>query len=211
MLTAITRLVFLAAMVLAQSASSKPIVDPELSQLAGWMTGSFSSAEQAAADSNFFDIRLEMVPIWTDRDDAIWLYVEQAASWSLDKPYRQRVYRVTRHDEETISSAVYTFKDPLRFAGGYKLDVPLGSLSPDSLSEREGCAIFLKREGKHYSGSTVEQDCGSTLRGASYATSEVSVMPELLSSWDRGYDEEGEQVWGAITGPYLFKRVTAEK
>jgi hypothetical protein len=56
-----------------------------------WMTGSFSSAEQAAADTNYFDIRLEIVPIWTTRADGHWLYVEQAAAGYLERPYRQRV------------------------------------------------------------------------------------------------------------------------
>jgi len=44
--------------------------------LADWMTGSFSSAAQAEADSAFFDIRLEMVRIRPDLTDATWLYVE---------------------------------------------------------------------------------------------------------------------------------------
>ena len=35
--------------------------------LAQWMTGSFSSADQAEADERYYDIRLEMVPIWTER------------------------------------------------------------------------------------------------------------------------------------------------
>jgi len=34
-----------------------------------WMSGSFSSAEQAEADTNYYDIRLEMVQIWKERND----------------------------------------------------------------------------------------------------------------------------------------------
>jgi len=37
--------------------------------LLAWMTGSFSSAEQAEAETNYYDIRLEMVQIWKERND----------------------------------------------------------------------------------------------------------------------------------------------
>ena len=43
-------------------------------------------------------------------------------------------------------------------------------------------------------------------RGASYATSEVELREERITSWDRGYDGEGLQVWGATEGPYRFDR-----
>lgn len=59
--------------------------EPDLVQLADWMSGSFSSAAQAAEDSAYYDIRLEMAPIWTDRDDAVWLYVEQAMAGMTSK------------------------------------------------------------------------------------------------------------------------------
>ncbi|MBD3331298.1 hypothetical protein GF356_00490, partial [candidate division GN15 bacterium] len=43
-----------------------PTPNITLAQLADWMTGSFSSADQAAEDSAFFDIRLEMSRIWLE-------------------------------------------------------------------------------------------------------------------------------------------------
>ena len=68
--------------------------------LAEWMSGSFSSAAQAADDpENYFDIRLEMVPIWSERSDGPWLYVEQAAASALDRPYRQRVYHLVETED----------------------------------------------------------------------------------------------------------------
>ena len=58
-----------------------------------------------------------------------------------------------------------------------------------------------------FEGSTVENECVSTLRGAAYATSEVTVSRERLTSWDRGFDAGGGQVWGATEGPYIFDKV----
>lgn len=60
----------------------------ELSHLQQMMTGTFSSAAEAKSDSLFFDINLVMFPIWENDPNSKWLYVEQAATKYLDKPYR---------------------------------------------------------------------------------------------------------------------------
>ncbi len=176
--------------------------------LASWMQGSFSSAEQAASDEDFFDIRLEMVEIWRQRDDGPWLYIEQAAAGRLDEPYRQRVYRLVEMDDGAIGSMVFEMPEPLRFAGAYRDDKPLAELTPADLTEREGCTVVMRwveDEGR-YRGATVEDHCKSSLRGASYATSEVEVRPDRLDSWDRGWSADGEQVWGAEKAGYVFER-----
>jgi|GEM_PF-48719 len=180
----------------------------DMSDLAMYMTGSFSSLAQARADSDYIDIRLEVVPVWPDRSDGPWLYVEQALASRKSRPYRQRVYHLVDNGDGTISSEVYSIEEPLRFAGDWRLDEPLAGLSPDSLAVREGCAVVLRRiSAKTFEGSTVERECVSSLRGAVFATSEVSVTRERLMSWDRGFDAEGNQVWGATKGPYIFDRL----
>jgi len=172
------------------------------------MTGSFSSEKQAQADSTFLDIRLEMAPIWTEREDGYWLYVEQAAASSLERPYRQRVYHVTQVNDSTFSSKVYEIENPLRFAGVWEKQQPLAGLSPDSLLERTGCEIILTAESDSvFVGSTVDKNCLSELRGASYATSEVRIDPTGMTTWDRGWTDTDSQVWGSESGGYRFDRV----
>lgn len=182
--------------------------DNNLETVVDWMTGSFSSAAQAAEDPDFYHITLEMAPIWSGREDEYWLYVEQAAAEARDKPYRQRVYRVTESADGSIESTVFLLPDPEQAIGAWKNENPLADLSPDDLELRTGCSVFLKRKDtQHFSGETRGAECGSTLRGASYATSQVVVSPKGIKSWDRGYDAEGQQVWGAEKGPYLFRRM----
>ena len=41
-----------------------------------------------------------MAQIWPDSQGAIWLYVEQAVATSLDKPYRQRVYKLEQQGDK---------------------------------------------------------------------------------------------------------------
>jgi hypothetical protein len=179
-------------------------------ELVAWMTGWFSSAEQAALlPDDYFDIRLFMVPIWTDRTDGPWLYVEQAAASALQRPYRQRVYHLVA-TEDGVRSDVYELPgDPLVFAGDWRTPERFVALGPDELVPRTGCSIFLERTADGYRGSTVEGDCPSTLAGASYATSEVVISEDVLESWDRGFDAHGEQVWGATAGAYVFVKIEA--
>ncbi len=190
------------------SRSPKPAED-DCRLLAAWLCGSFSSAAQHQADpENFFDIRLHMMPIWPARTDGPWIYVEQAAAEKLDQPYRQRVYRLCPRSDGTIESIVYELPgDPLRFAGAWRDPSILDRLTPDQLILREGCSLILRRTAaKCFVGRTAGQDCASTLRGAAYATSEATVTPDELITWDRGYDAEGRQVWGATKGGYVFRR-----
>lgn len=51
------------------------------------------------------------------------------------------------------------------------------------------------------------KQCPSDRKGAAYATSEVTITPERLLSWDRGYNEKDEQVWGAEKGGYEFVKL----
>ena len=180
----------------------------KLSTLASYMTGSFSSQEQATGDTSFYDIRLEMVRIWPERTDGYWLYVEQASAEHLDRPYRQRVYHLTQQSDSVLQSTVYTFDDFIRYAGAWKSEKPLSDLSPENLIERDGCAVFLKEFSTGvFVGSTETLNCASDLRGAAYATSIVLIDQNQIYSWDRGFDISGHQVWGAEKGGYVFKRV----
>jgi hypothetical protein len=179
----------------------------DVEALVEYMVGSFSSIEQAEKDSNYFNIELEMVQLWKDRTDGPWLYIEQAVAESKDKPYRQRVYQLRKRSDGKIESLVYTIPDPLRFAGDYKKEFPLLRLTPDSLILKEGCEVVLyQADNGYFEGSTVDKNCSSDLRGASYATSEVMIDKDKMISWDRGFDESGKQVWGATDGGYIFKK-----
>ncbi|MBE2257148.1 MAG: chromophore lyase CpcT/CpeT [Ignavibacteria bacterium] len=189
------------------SGKSSAQFDQKLEELGKWMDGSFSSQEQSKSDSDFFDIRLQMKRIWADRTDAIWIYVEQATAEAQDKPYRQRIYKVTKVDDNLFQSEVFVMNEPLRFAGAYKDELLLGSLTPDSLINRTGCAVFLSYTEGKYSGGTESKDCPSDLRGAKYATSDVIITSNSIISWDKGFDENDKQVWGAKKGGYIFKRI----
>ncbi|MBE0568027.1 MAG: chromophore lyase CpcT/CpeT [Krumholzibacteria bacterium] len=181
--------------------------DTDFVTLVAWMSGAFSSAAQAEADSAFQDIRLRMKPIWTSRDDGAWFYVEQAVAWAQDKPYRQRVYRVRDLGGGRFASETYTLPDDAAAAGAWRLDQPLQEIGPDDLAAREGCVVYLERRADGvFAGGTRGRECTSSLRGATWASTEIEIGPGGMTSWDRGWNDAGGQVWGSEHGGYVFLR-----
>lgn len=195
----------LIALVSSHLYGQSKLTEKDLKELYHTMKGEYSSLEQSLSDTDFYHIKLVMVPMWEQRE-GYWLYVEQAMDTKEDKPYRQRVYELTLNDDNTkFISKVYTINNGEAYFGAYKDLMPLEELTIDSLELRSGCSIILSKSSSNtYKGSTNNKDCESNLRGASYATSKVEIFSDKLISWDRGYDKEDKQVWGAIKGGYIF-------
>lgn len=175
------------------------------------MTGSYDSSAQALNDSTYYNISLHMYPIWENKAGGKYLYVEQALASMQDKPYRQRVYKLSETKDGKIASYVYTLKYDSLFIGKWNDPSYFDRFGLSILDERVGCEVILQKSLNGYDGSTQEDNCKSTLRGASYATSIVSMDNEKITSWDQGFNDKGEQVWGARKGPYIFNKLKREK
>lgn len=186
--------------------SMRASADDDLDTLALWLTGSFSSERQAKFDSSYYHVELHMNRIWRPRTDGIWMIVEQAMATSPQAPYRQRVYRIRRVEENMIEIEIYVWKDPKRVIGAWMDSTIVAEMTPTDLTQRRGCEVYLQRDEFKFFGSTHGTACSSDIRGASYATSEVNIADKILTSWDRGYTTDGQQVWGATKGPYYFLR-----
>lgn len=198
---------FVALLACAAPAPRAPSPLDEAFALGERMVGSYSSEAQSLADKEFRDVRLHMTRIWPERKDGCWLYVEQAMATALERPYRQRIYCVQPCSDGSTASHVFELPGvALEYVGAWSEPARFAALSPEQLVQREGCTVYLRREGDAWRGSTRASDCISTLNGAAYATSEVVVTATSLTSWDRGYDKAGKQVWGAVKGAYVFDR-----
>lgn len=180
-------------------------------RLHSWLCGSFDSSAQAARDSAFHSISLHGVPIWPDREDGRWLYVEEAASDALDRPSRQFAHRVRNDAQGGLISEVFGFPEgEVPPAGSWKDPDYFNSIDPALLIPREGCTVHLVAatgDDPAFTGGTIGDGCASRLNGADHATSEVRVEADAIQSWDRGFDASGTQVWGAESGPYDFIRL----
>ena len=180
---------------------------PAAAEVAALLAGAYTSAEQAKADPEFFEVELHMTPIWTDRADGKWLYVEQAMATALDKPYRQRIYHVVDAVDGAAESFVFELPNAAERVGAWKTPAVFNADKAEALTKRDGCSIRLTRAADGWTGSTTGHDCPSALKGAKYATSEVKLFADRIETWDRGFNEKDQQVWGAKKGPYRFTRV----
>jgi hypothetical protein len=173
-----------------------------------WLAGRYDSKAQAAADRAYFEIALTMCEVDAPQYGARTLYVEQARVGS--QPYRQRLYvveGVPAQPREAISR-VFEFTNPrpmVGFCSGTTRTLPVGVVA----EEKQGCHVRLTWDEATlaFEGGTEGTACPSSLNGASYATSVVTLDADRLVSWDRGYDAQGAQVWGATKGGYLFDRL----
>ena len=180
--------------------------DSELKELFALMQGSFNSEIQAEVDSTHYNISLHMYPIWENKGH--FLYVEQALTSTPKKPYRQRIYEVKRDSDSTFSSAIYKLDVDSLWIGKWKNPKAFDSISLNNIALKEGCEVILKRIAPNqFIGKTGDDTCISTMRGASYARSEVEILEDKIISWDRGFDSNGNYVWGAEKAGYIFNKI----
>ncbi len=181
--------------------------EPVEARLYRYLEGRFDSADQAAAQPSYFAISLAVCEATLEGEDARALYVEQAFADTPAEPYRQRVYLVEPVDATTAVTTVLALENPAAWIGACD-DGTAPAFVADDVSLREGCGVTMSWNGTQFDGGTTGTDCASDINGASYATSDVTITETQMSSWDRGFDAAGTQVWGAVDGPYVFVRRT---
>lgn len=182
------------------SSKEKDIVAEFYNQL----QGEYSSEAQSKEDTSYFNIYLAMYPIWTDRTDGKWLYVEQAMAAKREKPYRQRIYQIKKGENNEVISVIYTFENPLEYANAHQNKELLQKLTFDKITSKVGCEVYMNATKNGFEGGTKGLGCASNLRGASYTTTEIKLEKDKLISWDRGFFTDGKQAWGAEKGGYIF-------
>jgi len=173
--------------------------------LTDWLAGTFDTSAQEQTDRRFFNISLKGCRVDApDFGDNV-LYIEQASADSLTRPYRQRLYVISAGDDGTLTSVIYALNNPGDVIGLCDANDSVTFTEAD-VKLREGCEVYLEWMGDKFVGSTGGKACSSTLGGAAYATSEVEIEEDRITSWDRGYDADDVQVWGAEAGAYVFLR-----
>ncbi|KAH9613359.1 hypothetical protein KSS87_004752 [Heliosperma pusillum] len=180
------------------------------------LSGQKNSREQAARDpDHYFNLRMIACPAADMVDGTSVLYVEQAFWRTPQKPFRQRFYTVKpcpkemKCDVELSTYAIRDMEEYKNFCDRPKDQRPLPEEVIGDIAEHL-TTVPLKRceRGKKclYEGTTPPEGFPNTWSGAAYCTSELAILKNNeIHVWDRGYDEEGNQVWGVKEGPYEFK------
>ena len=171
------------------------------------LVGVFDSEQQSIDDPRYLAIQLVTCPVHAPElgDDVV--YVEQAVMENVSAPYRQRLYLLGGDDgTETATTTVYALVEPDAATG--QCDGELATFTAADVTLRAGCGVVMDWDADEqaFVGGTTDRSCESTMSGASYATAEVWIGADRIDSWDRGFDANDEQVWGAEAGPYQFLR-----
>jgi hypothetical protein len=183
----------------------------KLDKAAYMIRGSYSSESQHTKEPlGFYHIIMHIYPIWEERTDGRWFYVEQALSSLQNEPYRQRIYKLNMIGRDTVTSDVYNIPEPERFVGAWKclvnksLPDAFKKLKASELTSLDGCTVYLTQNGEAgFKGGTHSGSCTSKVKDSKFMISEIDMTLDKLVTWDRGYNDKGVQVWGAKSG-YIF-------
>ncbi|MBY0422223.1 MAG: chromophore lyase CpcT/CpeT [Parvularculaceae bacterium] len=185
-----------------------------LGELTAITVGTFSTLEHAQRDARYGVAEAEIVRVWPDRQDGVWLYQEQAligeSAATVDaamkaKPYFLRVIHSVETAPGVVTRTVHRLNDPSKALGAWKSKTPLAGLSPADLADSE-CTITVERVAEKFWRSTSAK-CPNAYKGASYAISMGVAVDGQYANWDRGFAADQTHVWGPATGGYIFKRV----
>lgn len=166
------------------------------------ISGVFWTKEQHSRDSTFDNVIVRTNLIRKDSDGTHWMYTEQG-EFENYTPYRKRVYQL-KLIEDVIWQRIYYIKDEENFSYlNYK------SITEGDIIPKEGCDIWIRYNGRGiYNGSTDGNNCVATFRGSTHVTTDFWVKRREVGSWERGWNDNGEQVWGSERGYYIYKKIS---
>ncbi|MBE9060206.1 chromophore lyase CpcT/CpeT [cf. Phormidesmis sp. LEGE 11477] len=182
----------------------------DVATLTQWMAAEFSNQAQAFENPPFFaHIKVCMRPLPKGFQSGVSLYLEQAYSFQLDKPYRVRVLHFIQRENDVLLEN-YKVKDEEKFYGAARDLEKLATLSADDLEPMNGCDIFVEWTGESFRGKVEPgKKCSVVRKGATtYLDNEFIVTESHMTSYDRGRDPETDElVWGSVAGPFEFDKV----
>ncbi|MBC6480077.1 MAG: chromophore lyase CpcT/CpeT [Hormoscilla sp. GM7CHS1pb] len=189
-------------------------VDRHLDEVATHLVGVMDTSAQAAANSKAPNVKMTtcQVTVHTENGELnspeeIFLYQEQALQKKLVRPYRQRFLRLTPRKSDTVVES-RSFKPPFPadWVGLCNRPEPQRVVSSSEIGNPI-CSVFLSPEGDRYIGQTQPGGCPTNYRGAVKITNRIILHSEGMDTTDRGFDAQGNQVWGATDSTYQFRWV----
>ena len=186
-----------------------PTVLGDLKMLVAYLSGHFESKNQTPDQVNYYDVQLDVIPIWKKKKDDYWLYVEEATAERAAVTYHQQVFHVYKMGSLFLRET-YTIRNPMRYEGPKRFRKTLRRLRQDSLEIITGCEVYFRYDSGRFVGQTNRLTCPTKIPGAASGMQELLVSDSQMKSLDRGFDEAGEPVWGLVKGPFVFQRKRRE-
>lgn len=185
-------------------------IDAQVQEVASYLIGTMDTSAQAVIDRNAPDVRITTCSIQVGDTEATFLYQEQALSLKLNLPYRQRFLQILPSADNRVESISYKPTHPEAWIGlcnkpEFDRIVPLPELGETV------CTLILQRDGEGYLGTTPEEGCATHYRGAVRITNQVQLTQGTMETWDRGFDAQGNQVWGAQDESYQYRDIDPKR
>ncbi|ELR97952.1 chromophore lyase CpcT/CpeT [Gloeocapsa sp. PCC 73106] len=176
-----------------------------------YLVGTMDATTQPNPESEPVQVRMTtcIVQLEPSVRGSVLLYQEQALNNELLKPYRQRFLEITAsEDKEIIESKSYRPNQPDSWSGFCSLHETERVITTDDLGESV-CSVFLRPLATIYLGKTPPEGCPANVRGAVKITNTIILHSQGMETWDRGFDAQNNQVWGAKDQSYQFRKVKA--
>lgn len=178
--------------------------------LAHRLLGTWSSAAQAARQPTLYDpITMTAVPMASlspQIKGSVWLYTESAYAAKPTPPYRQTVTRLTTNLDGTVVATQFRLNDPRSVT-----PATIGRVTLADLTILEGCAVTYRKASGGMAGQMDGKSCRNHYKAADYLDSRTWATKAKLVTWDRGFKDDGTQVWGPKAGGYEFRRVAGTR
>ncbi len=189
-----------------------PMKDPQLvSTLARWLAGEFENQAQALENPAWFvHLHLWHRPLPQRLDGKLALFGEQANVLNLKQAYRQRILLLSEtQGTNQLQGQYLALKCPEQFRGSGLDPNLLESITLTDLEWLPGCVLTVTEQDGTFSAQMAPNTrCRFEYQGK---TIQVALGFEARASqflsYDRGIDpESGQALWGALMGPYQFKK-----
>jgi hypothetical protein len=185
-------------------ATATPI-EQHLKQVISHLVGAMDRTAQVAADPEAVNVEMTTCKVNLPQAEDIFLYQEQALTRSFNQPYRQRFLRLRPSiDGHAVESRAYKPENPDLWIGLCNRPPSQRTLQLADLGEGV-CSVFLTPVQEGYRGVTHAGGCPTKVRGATRITNTILLHSTGMDTWDRGYDSNWQQVWGADAEPYQFR------
>ncbi len=197
----------------AESLAPLPDLQQQVEEVASMLEGRMDTSAQASTNPKVSRVRMTTCRVRVGSSDSPWenkgaifLYQEQALFTKLSQPYRQRFLQISPSSfSQTVRSRSFKPTTPGNWIGFCDKPESERVLASSDLGSRV-CEVFLKRSSQSYLGNTPVDGCPANVRGAVRITNHIELTTSGMNTWDRGFDAQGKQVWGAQSDSYQFQR-----
>lgn len=188
-------------------AQSQPLSPQHVDAVAAHLTRTMDTTDQAERSPHFVGVQMTTCAVRVSEQSAepstIYLYQEQALTASIENPYRQRFLQITLSEDTTqVESRTFKPVTPEVWTGLCQQATPVVNAS--DLGNLV-CIVSLRPSSLGYVGQTPDEGCPVNLRGAVRLTNTIVLHQNGMDTWDRGFDANGVQVWGAESEPYEYR------